>query len=757
MYAVGRDTTKKGNEPGFFDKLFHRSSSKKDDKKPDNGGKPLTPPSGADQTPKGPQTPQAPQVPSQSGGKQGASEAEKKTTSEMKDEARKQSVKEQRNKEQALAYQTAERIRLMKGQKGDAAKKLSPEEEKKAAETAAKKQEINQKKTEFDSNRTKINESLNAILINSNQLLKGEYSHRRSEKLLLAQQYENMRDVNRRIEQASTYTILNEDQSFGYDLKLKEMQLKQEATQKTIDAADEKIQKYSLIRNEFAEETGNERLMRFIRKVAGLENRPAPDPNAQQSNQPKAPLSPEEAKRKGLTDETIKEQVEEFYGEYGDAWGTAAEDITDVVLNHFDTTNLGDAGFGSAADKADVGLSGIFSFFGAIKATFSAWNTFSRMYKNDKLRKMRGEKKDAHDIWQDVRVGLEKVVDIINSTLGFVGSFLKEGPAAILGLASNAATLLLKFVTIADSSARAGGILYRKQKLWNQMEEKKAKHKDELMLVQALDFSGFGTRAHVIKKKREWLRDYLSNNVKLGSTDQKVAVKQQFAADDKKKKRLSEKVHYGDDYVNLSDKLDAEKAWGKQQNFTFAQEKEYKKRVHLMEALELIERYYEEDAAHNRHLKMIGHAVEDSITESVDMIGNLGDLSVIGGSWGKILNIAAGAYKVVRGIGSEVYKHVSKVNGHNDAKKFLRTEMSDTMFQSIKGITTPEYGWIPAAGSFNPDFMPDFRLKSANERVKHIHGMMNGLDLHMNPLLETSDREGFVENLASAFSQDGNG
>ena len=151
---------------------------------------------------------------------------------------------------------------------------------------------------------------------------------------------------------------------------------------------------------------------------------------------------------------------------------------------------------------------------------------------------------------------------------------------------------------------------------------------------------------------------------------------------------------------------------------------------------------------------MIGHAVEDSITESIDMIGNIGGLTVVG-SWAGILSKAAAVYSIARGVGSKIYSWASDKNGHSNDKEFRRTEMSQTMFQTIKGITTSQYGWD--GETFQADELEDFRLESANDRLDHIHGMITGLDLHMNPLLFAENKEDFVSNLATAFSQDGNG
>ena len=580
--------------------------------------------------------------------------------------------------------------------------------------------------------------------------MNSDTTHRAMDAVQVKDQKINLGVVQNYYNVASTYSELAEDQSYGYETKLWAIQKKQEAATQLVGKAEEKVQKYREIREEFDQEIKNQRLMKFVRKVAELENAPKPDPNKKNQANPQLKEPAEQTQ----SDETLNEQIEEFYGEHMDTWVSAAEDISGLVMDHFDTNDFGSADFGTKADKANAGLGGIFGIFGAIKSVFEAWNHFSKLHKEDKEVKAKGITLDAADKWQRVREGLEKVVEVITSTMGAVGNFLNEGPAAILGLISNCAVMLLKFITIADSSARAGGILKRKQKLWNRMSEKRTKYKDDATLVSALDMSGWHTRASLVKKKRDFLREYLTK-LQLGSANNEAVAKKQ--ALDPKKIYRKVKESYGEDYTNLSDKIDAEKTWAKEQGImgqSGEERKKYEHRIHMMEALELVERYYEEDAAHDRHLKMIGHAVEDSITESIDMIGNIGGLTVVG-SWAGILSKAAAVYSIARGVGSKIYSWASDKNGHSNDKEFRRTEMSQTMFQTIKGITTSQYGWD--GETFQADELEDFRLESANDRLDHIHGMITGLDLHMNPLLFAESKEDFVSNLASAFSQDGNG
>ena len=282
--------------------------------------------------------------------------------------------------------------------------------------------------------------------------------------------------------------------------------------------------------------------------------------------------------------------------------------------------------------------------------------------------------------------------------------------------------------------------------------------------AEAYNLQGMWSRASRVKEKRDLLRQRLADgtfklqaegNAGNANAGNAIATGTDLRGGTVKYRKIT--TSYGSAYASLSDKIDKEKTWGKAQNFgeNSSEKKQYKTRVRLMEALELIERYYEEDQSQNRQLKLMGHSIEDSITESTSMIANLADLSVVGAGVGKILKVAAASYGLVRGVGSWAYGKISEANGHANDKEFVRNEMAETMFQSIKGITDESYGW--RSDHFAVEAVENHKVASAANRMKHVRGMMTGLDLHLDPLLTAPNKEEFLKSLSSAFSQDGNG
>ncbi len=516
--------------------------------------------------------------------------------------------------------------------------------------------------------------------------------------------------------------------------------------------------KTELAKARFQKEMQNQDLMYLVKKIANIDLSMDTEPPVQQDENGN-PIEPP----KNIT----AESVEEFYDEHVEVWTEGAGQINDLIFNSFEQADLDAAGI-SVGEKV---TGGIFGMFGVLVSAFKAWNTFAKMHKDDKDRAERGEQKSAATRWQHARDGMEAIVDVINNTLGLVGTFLNDGPAAILGIISNCASIFMSFIKIADSGARIHGINKRKSKLWAKIEQKRMKYANEPGAeVEAEAYTlptGFfkGTRAHRIKNKRDALR------AKLASPE--FAVGQTETLEGKHRKV---KTNYGDSYTGLTNKIDAAKAarkgaaagapgtpapTGAPATQTEAEKKKEKTRIRLMEALHTIEEYYQEDQAQDRQIKILGHSLEDSITESVDIVGNLADLSVVGASVGKILNVAASCYGLARHAGSWAYGKVSKLTGHAADKDFRRSEMARNMFDSIRGMTegnatTPgPYGWDGT--TFLLDGVPDFRIRSGADRLSHMRGMMTGLDVRIDPLLKAENKGEFVESLASAFSQDGNG
>ena len=624
---------------------------------------------------------------------------------------------------------------------------------------------------EFERDSQEVTERANSIEEESGNLLRARISHRKEDADKLKEQQGKYEELNAKVSgMGDTYSVLEKDKQYNFQDRLKALQDKNENAKKFFVDAKDKVEKYKGYRDEFEAETQNKRLMRLVRKISllgaqGAAANQTPGAVLKSGNiQAVAPKYSED-------DKTKKEEVDEFYSEHAEVWKGAANSITDFVHNHLDLS--GKKKDGSAADTSDKVFGVFWGFIDSLIAAFQAWNTFSRMYKRDKNRDlMEGEgQKDHADRWQDARVGMEKIVGVITSVLGTIGTVAGTGPGAILGIISNCAVLFMKCITIADSGSRAHGINKRKWRLWKTIEEKRKKYLDEAAggdqdaqeAADALDVNQwYRTRAGGINKKRAELREKLANNddMKLSSGTHIATSRQQHVG----KGWLGKDVTVYEGYDNLYNKIDQEKQ-KRYESLDSGQikrgkteDKKQKKKIRLMEALQLIEQYYEEDQAQNKHFKMIAHALEESATESLDMVANLANLSVIGDNIGKIIKVATAAYGLVRDVGAWVVNHIRDAAGHGEIKGINRKEMASNMYSSIEGMLSMDYGWDGNDFlSENIDKVVNYRVESGARRLKHMRGMMTGLDVHLEPLMTAGNKSALVDSLASSFSQDGNG
>lgn len=657
------------------------------------------------------------------------------------------------------------------------------------AEEEQRKQEISSKKGSFEKIYDKAGSTLDEVQKESEEVGKADITHTASMqgKVQLHQGKLSM------VENAcgvldSNYSVLEYDQGTGYRGRMERLRKKLGETKAFSGHAVHKAEKSAAARSRYQKETQNARLMRMVKKIAELGQEgdlgefqlipglkaPAAAPQPQQDQTGAAGQTGQDAST-GQTGNTQAQQPEEEkkslfwrgqenatkladgYDEHADFWVSLASDINDTIFNHFDLFDFDKKG----VKTSNTALGGVFGVFGALCSAFKTWNTFVNMMKKDYDMRGRGEKKDAADRWQDAREGLEAIVDLINDTLGAIGNFGGDMLSGIIGIISNCATLFMKCIAVADSSARIAGVNHRKNDLWDQIQKKREKYESEKDMESAgyYDLPNKIGAARKIKAKRRELREKLAGQ-KL-STGENVATEKNLSeVSDKKFHHISKS--YGDDYTTLSDKIIAEKERRKEgesgENAAALEDRTtYKRRLHMMEALELLERYYEEDQAQNRQIKILSHALEESAVESVNMAGNLAKVSVVGAGVGTIISVATSTYSVVSSVTRFTTEKIRGAMGHDNDKSFRRNEMAMTMFNSVEGlINTPKYG-LEGGVVGSVDQVQDMYLDSAAERLHHVRGMMAGLDVHLDPLMTAGNKGEFIASLSSAFSEDGNG
>lgn len=651
------------------------------------------------------------------------------------------------------------------------------------AEEEQRKQEIGSKKGSFEKIYDKAGSTLDEVQRESEEVGKADITHNASMqgKVQLHQGKLSMIENTYGVLE-SNYSVLKYDQGIGYRGRMESLRKKLGETKALSGHAVHKVEKSAAARFRYQKETQNARLMRMVKKIAELGQKgdlgdfqmipglktPVVASQPQQSQAGVAGQTgttenaqtqqPEEEKENLFwrgQEKAIK--LADGYDEYADTWVSLASDINDTIFNHFDMSDFDKKG----VEASGKSLGGVFGVFGALCSAFKTWNTFVNMMKKDSDMRGRGEKKDAADRWQDAREGLEAIVELINNTLGAIGNFGGDVLSGILGIISNCGTLFLKCISVADSYARIHGVDHREEALWDRIQQKRAKYEAEKDMESAgyYDLPNKIGKARMIKAKRRELREKLAGQ-KLSTGESVATEKRVSEVSDAKFQHISKS--YGDDYTTLSDKIIKEKERRKEgeagENAASLEDKTiYKRRLHMMEALELLERYYEEDQAQNRQIKILSHALEESAVESVNMVGNLAKVSVVGAGVGAILSVAASTYKVVSSGAKYFVGKIRGNMGHDNDKTFRRNEMAMTMFDSVAGLTnTPKYG-LEGGVVGTIDQVQDMYLDSAAERLHHVRGMMAGLDVHLDPLMTAGNKGEFIESLSSAFSEDGNG
>ncbi|MDO4260623.1 MAG: hypothetical protein Q4C82_00965, partial [Eubacteriales bacterium] len=454
------------------------------------------------------------------------------------------------------------------------------------------------------------------------------------------------------------------------------------------------------------------------------------------------------------------------------SWKDTPADVTDAVTGHSgDIKDITETSMdiheyglnGKAPDGSNTDPSGIagatVSCINGLVAIYRAVQTILEMNKERKRRLLRNEEDDSHTAWQRHRKCIKEAVSVGTSVLDIVASFLVTPVKEVLGIIGNGLALLEQLVTIGDSTGRIQGVEMRKRELWKRIRAKREKYVKEKDTELAAAYSvSESPSVGEIKNKRDALRAKLAGDeFKTGEEQKKIASEKALTG-----KHRDVKKSYGSDYTTLSDKIMAEKKWaGGQSGLTGEERSKYKKRVRLMEALELIEQYYTSDQAESRQKKMRGHTIADAVAEGATMVANLTDIAQVFATGtvgvGRVMKIGIAASSLIRKGVSAGYAAWSERSGHSADKEFIRNEMAETLYESIKGLTRGEDSVLKADGTFVYDQMSDKVLASAEGRVSNLSSVLTTLDVSIAPLMTAASKQEMVSSLAAAFSQEGNG
>ena len=588
----------------------------------------------------------------------------------------------------------------------------------------------------------------------------------------------------------SAYGDLEEDMyySSSYNLTMKGLDAKRKRAEESYGTAQKHMVKYTEARKSL-EKTANKTVeKKILVKIGKLSGQSA---SASTQTQPQTPTPAPATAQQSTSFYSLKDILSGIASTAKNFFGMANEITaeTDALETTSDImeTNLGHAGdlkdvVETAMDIQEYGLNGkapdedgfdsgtatgaVMDCVNGLIAVYKAVKSFMSIWQKNKERKQRNEERDGHTVWQHVRELISQVISLGTSALGIASSYVPSPVSEILGIIGNGLNLLGQFITIGDSAVRIIGSKARKNMLWKKIQRKREKYKSDKNADAELEEAyniGFFWRTSKIKAKRDQLRAKLASGLYSlqgggqNNTGQAIATRQELT-----EKHRKVKVGYGSDYTTLSDKIMAEKTWAAgQTNFKGSWAyRDYKKRVRLMEALEIMEQYYTLDQAENRQLKLAGHTLEDAVKEGSSMIANLTDIVQLFSTGtvgvGKILKIGIAVGSMVRNGVSSAYSTWSEKSGHNNDKEFIRKEMAETLYNSIEGLTKDsEYNL--SEGMFAFDQMKDRYLASAESRVSELSSVVTTLDLSMAGLMTAGNKADMIASMAAAFSQEGNG
>lgn len=380
-----------------------------------------------------------------------------------------------------------------------------------------------------------------------------------------------------------------------------------------------------------------------------------------------------------------------------------------------------------------------------------------------------------NEAWRVIREAISGALDVIQEgaeCLGLVGTFVPiVGP--ILSVIGSGAGLVQSTINVLDSGARTLRLRSEKKKFWERMEEKKKKYESKKDFESAgyynLGKDFFKSSETAIEEKRERLRDQIVEY----DIAKSVIENKKSDKDLKNIKRAKKvngknmigniqvkdtKVVYGNYFTKLSSEIMDEKDKKK--------EDKDKRKLHMMEALDMVEKYYILNQAQKRQKKKLR---DESIDMGLGLLGFAGDLTELIGEAGaavsgglslsmsvigKAASIASSGINIVKGIYSDIHEERSKKNGHLNDKKLRRNEMALTLMNSVNSVMKTEYGWQDKEETFKLDFIPDTKVFTASDNLEVFDETLTGVDINLQDLIGAESKREFMDVLSASFSQE---
>ena len=365
---------------------------------------------------------------------------------------------------------------------------------------------------------------------------------------------------------------------------------------------------------------------------------------------------------------------------------------------------------------------------------------------------------------------ITSIVDVVNGVIDFFSPFTALVPflGVSLSMLKNVLSLGASGMELVFDIIHASSIRKNKRELWARIQAKKNKYLDKGDTESAALYSlAKESDSEVNLKKRDLLAQVATDmNASVpGATvyNKNVQGKDGWFGLKKTKDHGFSKVS-----EDLTSKIAEERDKYHAKKQSAPEKAAYKKKMHKMEALQMIQEYEVFDKAQERMQKKTFHDSEDIVTTGITLIGNgidlIGQVTTATGIGaqagaaimltGKIVKGSVSGYETARSVGSFAHSKYDQHSVHGANKTFIRNEMAVSLYERMNQMS--KISWVSGDLKNIPDIAKDYHIKSTAHDLNYLLSVRTGLDMYVSSILQAPSKAAIIDSLSKAFSQDGN-
>ncbi len=426
--------------------------------------------------------------------------------------------------------------------------------------------------------------------------------------------------------------------------------------------------------------------------------------------------------------------------------GVAEDEVTGTAVEQL-KKNAG------GAEGGLNNMAAIMSLFNAILSAIGLGRSIAKAAKN-----VDNFARDGQERWLDCRTILQNITDLFGNLVGAAAPFIDLVP--FLGPSLNIAVSGMQIVV---SSMNLGSNIYhkhqtevQKEELWAQIERKRKKY-------TGVEAGYFDIAPGETKRKRSWSKIDQKRKMLRQIVGVSMGADRGTVESRKWWQTKTNQTYYADAEARISTRISAYRdRWHKGELTESAEE--YKKKMHAMEALELMAQYRNVEKAQKKMNKSIGHDVENLLTSSTKVVGNAmvlaGEITAASGAGlvvmgaGKAVVTAEDIYEMLRGVYGMTRTGIRKTFGAEQNKENTRGEMAAYLYDKMLSLAPPHAEWA-GEDFFKLDAtVPDYKVREMGRSVEELNNILRkGLDARISDIMATKNSSIMKEALASAFGQ----